>query len=187
MTRRRTSISWDDLKRDAGYLAEELLAFKGLVEWIPFAERPLGQESIADMLVSVQKIQQETIIPLLSEWQQTLSGGTPIYGSQALRELVFSEDSDHRNKAESVFPSAEGSVQEGAESVLELLDHLIAARREIMDMLHLDNGDIDEKRIILHGHAISLSEVVQSMIRFERSELRKIGKQIQAMETDRRG
>lgn len=187
MTRSDRSITWDDLKLDVGYLAEELMAFKRLVEWIPFDERPLGQQSITDMLGSVQRVQRDIMVPLITDWQKTLVGGITINGSPALRELVFAEDSERRYTLANETIDTVQPEQEETGPVLELLDDLIATRQNIMDLLHLDNGDVSEKRIVLNGHVISFTEVVQAMIRFERSELRKIGERIQAMETDRRG
>lgn len=176
MSRIGTSISWDDLRLDVEYLADELVAFKGLVEWIPFDERPLGQQSISDMLGTIQHVQFQVVVPLLSEWEQTQSDGTRIEGSTALDKLLFGKEGYSDQPEQQV----EGSV-------LELLDRIVETRKHIIDSLHLNSGYASEKRIALNGHDVSLSEVIQAMVKFERSKLRKIGERIQAMETDRRG
>ncbi len=156
----------DILIQDIAWLMEELSELRNLIKEIPFAERPMGQESVLDMLSMIGHASDSFFLPLVRDrkWEGDIARDISMEFESRLKQVRLSEHEPE-----------------------QLLDRLIAKRSDFLSELERCGSQVFQKKILLKEGEIQVSDLLEMMVRFDRKQLKKIAERVLAMELNRQG
>ncbi len=151
--------------RDAAWLVDELATLKHMLRDVPYLDRPMGQESVLDMLARIGKAADLFFLPVFG----SLGKATPDAG-----EVKSLEFETHLGKVRSTVDEPE-----------LLLDSLIKKRMDVLHILeNLDKKDF-ERTIVFKEGKESISGLISLMVRYDRKQLKMIAERMLAMDMER--
>ncbi len=165
MVSQYTYHDFEQLASDAAWLLEELDVLKRMLPVIPYHERPMGQESVLDMIAKIGYVTEVYYRPAL---QFFVNHNAKLHYTSIEEALKFFSDQYYRDSE----PNA-------------LLDRLISNRKELLDFLSQIKKDQFNHRIHMDGRVWSLAELVHEMVRFDRQQLKQVAERVLDMQTDR--
>ncbi len=158
-------MTYPDLIQDAAWLADELESLKRMLPEIPYAERPMGQESMMDILARIGKAHDEFFKPLFLSLQKG-----------EVREVSeLSINFENRSK----------NVTTPEEDPQKLLNELISQRLFIVELLEqLDESAIHSSVSFKDGEK-DVYSLINRMILFDRNQLKQIAERMLSVDADR--
>ncbi|MEX0681819.1 MAG: hypothetical protein WD097_10600 [Balneolales bacterium] len=147
---------------DAAYLAEELNALKRVISAVPYQERPYGQESIRDMLVSIGLKQEKEFKP-----------------------LVLSKTNIKRNSKEN---SEELEAQKNYsedKSIEEIIDRISAERTSLIRSLENREEDLLKTTFEYRGSIMTLYAIIEQMVQYDVKQLKQVAERVMAIDMER--
>lgn len=163
----------NDIERlldDAGYLVDELESLKHVIFDVEYQAAPPGSEqlSILDMLQFIQFAQENYYSPLVKQLIDEEKSSTEI--SWATIQRDFKGDSNTTDEME----------------VETVLNGIIDGRKTLLDRIQSVPGSYWFKKIERPDFGkLSLHELLNEMVRFEREQLKDIAERVQVMSFDR--
>jgi hypothetical protein len=158
-------LSRDQLIRDVAWLMEELASLKYMIGTIPYSERPMGQESVLDMLSKIGRASDTFFRPVICA---ICKGGEVIETGLSM-------------KFESVFQNQENIQAEPD----VLLDQLIEKRRILVDRLKQCDAKALGRTVQFKEGEMPVSQFLLMMAFFDRRQLKLIAERVLAMEGNR--
>jgi len=160
----KKKVTYRDLIEDAAWLTEELASLKRMLPGLPHAERPMGQESVMDMLAKIGAAHEQFFLPLFNSLQR--GGASEI-------------------SVENVDLETLQSNQITDDDPLKLLDELISQRHALVAILEkLDESAIHSVVSLKNGKTDVFS-LINRMILFDRTQLKKVAERMLAVDAER--
>jgi hypothetical protein len=154
------------LIEDATYLQDEIEALKYVIHDIPFDEKPGDEDSIIEMIALIDHAQLKYYRPILETFRSAknpdLSNINPDFKSSFQFELTDELTVD------------------------KVLDKIIKHRAALLNIAREIPILEWQKQRKLKNKEISLFDIIQNMIVFERSQLRKVADRVMALGKERK-
>ena len=154
-----------DLIQDAAWLTEELESLKHMLPGIPYADRPMGQESVLDILARIGTAHDRFFMTTLVSLQRG--------EADPASSLSIDVETPIRN------------VTTPEEDPLKLLDKLISQRVILVGLLEALDATVIQKKITFKDGELDVFTLIARMIRFDRNQLKQIAERILAMDAKR--
>ncbi|HKJ47128.1 MAG TPA: hypothetical protein VJ991_14945 [Balneolales bacterium] len=154
------------LIEDATYLQDEIEALKYVIHDIPFDEKPGDEDSIIEMIALIDHAQLTYYRPILETFR---SAKNPNFSN--------------------IKPDFRRSFQFGLSEELtvdKVLNKIIKHRAALLNIAHDIPVIAWQKKGILNGEEISLFDIFQEMIVFERNQLKKVADRVMALGSERK-
>lgn len=164
----KSQHTYHDFKQavsDAAWLVEELNMLKQMLHVIPYSERPMGQESVLDMLAKIGYINDVYYRPAL---EISVNRNTHLQFTSAVEALRHFSDQYYMDS-----------------EPIALLDRLIISRKKLLHFLSQIETDHFNHRIQTDGREVTFSELVDGMVRFDRQQLKQVAERVLDMQMDR--
>lgn len=150
------------LIEDLAYIQDELEALKYVITSVPYDERPPGSVSIMDM------------IGLLKEQQE-----------KYYRTLIEHASGKKNINVEEIKPVSDDFQIPEDISIEDLLNKTIKKRASYVNLLQNLPEDIWNERIGLEGDKVTIAELIENHISFDRNQLKKVAEHILALDKTR--
>ncbi len=164
-TNKPKNMIFRDIIQDAAWLKEELESLKQMLPGIPYAERPMGQESVLDILARIGTAHDRFFLPTLVSLQR----------GEANAACDLSID----------FETRLSNVTTSEEDPLKLLDKLIRQRIDLVVLLEKLDAPAIHADISFKEGKMDVSTLISRMVRFDRSQLKQIAERMLAMDAKR--
>ena len=184
-----TPESWRNLQKDVAYLKEELQALKPVISAIPARERPLGQESVIDMIVQISFRQREWVSPAILQ-VIAHTGQKEGEGTQGKTGDTLSQSATGHIRS-SGKPGKKGWDPERYDemSIHEIIDMISDERSSLVELLErIPVVDCQKKISVPNGEeeeARTVYELVSTMVEFERKQLKLVAQRVLSIDLER--
>ncbi|TVQ69670.1 MAG: hypothetical protein EA363_09080 [Balneolaceae bacterium] len=158
-------VFFRNLIQDAAWLTEELESLKQMLPDIPYADRPMGQESVLDVLARIGTAHDRFFLPILVSVQR----------GEANAASGLSIDFETRLK----------NVTTSEEDPLRLLDTLISQRIDFVALLEKMDASLIQQKITFKDGELDFLTLIARMTRFDRNQLKLIAERMLAMDAKR--
>ncbi len=158
-------VAFRNLIQDAAWLTEELESLKQMLPEIPFADRPLGQESVLDILARIGTAHDQFFLPVFDRVQRREANAAPGLSSNFETRLKKATTSE--------------------EDPLKLLDMLISQRIALVGTLEKLDASAILRDISFKDGKTDVLTLIARMVRFDRNQLKQIAERMLAMDTKR--
>lgn len=152
---------------DASYLQDEIEALKYVIHDVPFDEKPGGEESIIEMIAMIDHAQLQFYRPILEEIRSSSRPNFSKINPDFRKTFKFEIKED--------------------ESVEKTLDRIIKHRAALINIANSIPVITWQKKVTVKGQENSLFQVMQDMIKFERSQLKKVADRVMALSKEKQG
>ena len=150
---------------DAAWLVDELTLLKSMVREVPFDERPMGQDSVLDLLARIGEAANVFFLPLIQKMTK---------GNDQPLEWSFRDFDSRMEKSRTQLDDPD-----------VLLDSLISSRREVIGLLEeLDSQEFQKTFVFLDGD-YDLTALVESMVRYDRKQLKSVAERMLLMDIEK--
>jgi hypothetical protein len=152
---------------DTAWLLDELARLKSIILDVPYSERPMGQDSVLDMLSRIGQATDEFFLPVLENLARA-DAETDIH-QWSVRDL-----NARYEKAQSPVDDPE-----------LLMDGLISSKKRILQMLKGLDSRLIQKKIVFRDGEDSVPELVARMNGFDRKQLKVIAERMLSMDFEK--
>ncbi|MEX0772053.1 MAG: hypothetical protein WD038_02740 [Balneolales bacterium] len=150
---------------DAAYLQDELTALKLVISAVPHSEKPLGQESIKEMIILIDHAQTTYYSPVISR--------------------IFSEAKPVLNDIDNFNTTFSPLSEENDLKPDEIINMTIKNRTALLDKLKQMPEEDLQRTALLKGNETSIAELLNEMIGFERNKLKEIAERVLIIDAGR--
>ncbi len=171
------TVQQENLLSDLSYFKEELHALKKIIPEVPYRDRPMGQDSILDMIAKIGSVQTGFLEPIAVEIEKTKDADSSIPVRNLHGITHYAEYPG--------FPSSSDSENNESSDVNDLLEHLIQQRQQILDLLTSQAAFPKNRKVILQQGEWMLYDILNEMIIFERKQFKEVADRVLTIETDR--
>ena len=161
----KKKVTYRDLIEDAAWLTEELESLKCILPELPYSDRPMGQESILDILAKIGAAHEQFFTPLINNLQ---TGGE---GESSVENIDFE--------------TLQANQATFGDDPLKLLDKLISQRLSLVATLEKLDESAIHGMISLKTGDTDVFTLINRMILFDRSQLKKVAERMLAMDAER--
>ncbi len=189
--RQITSEDCDRLLADVAYLQDEMNALKPMISAVPARERPLGQDSIIDMIARIGHVQSRYYFPALKQCREKLNDRhSPYMGdSDGSGSEHIGSDNDIN-----VFFSQEQTFDPAVYDDLsteQIIDSISKGRNQLVEMLGSKPEKLFRQKVPLkHEKAgetreIPIYDMVSEMVLFERKQLKQVADRVLSIDLEK--
>jgi len=150
---------------DAAYLMDELEALKKVITTIPYSEKPLGQDSIQEMIESIETRQREYFYPAILK---------------IINELgVNDSDSEHF-----IFNNSNAADTKSS-NIRDVINEIIRIRSKMINMMRECPSEVFNDSSNSGQNDKTLAALLTDMVLFDRNQFKQIAERILTIDLDR--